>query len=220
MPPSTEWTCDRIILSRDARDFPPPASSSPRTRPCQRKTRPQMKRSLNPFGWRVFCLPLLLAGSGAEAARQGSLGAVSAGSMSISISVAPRTSIGGASDVRFSRLSNESGTPMGFCLSSTSPDRSYMVAALGSGEDGAFELSNGSDSIGYAVKWSSREEYLPTLRALSEARRDELGSAVTQLDCAASSGPNLMIMLEPARAQAVRSGTPYTGTLTVLVSPN
>ena len=172
------------------------------------------------IGWQALCLSFVFVVSNAEAARQGSPGATSTGSISISLSVSPRAEINGADDVRFGGLEDEYRAAQDVCLWSNSLARSYTIAASGSGHGGAFELFNGNDSIGYTVELSSREQSLPSDRDSNESTLAELSAAVRDADCALGSGSaNLVIALDPTHVQAARSGAPYTGTLTLLVSP-
>lgn len=173
------------------------------------------------MGWRALGLSFLFVASDADAARQGALSATSTGAVSITLSISPRAKIDGADDIHFGGLESKYRAAQNVCLSSNSLARSYTVAAVGSGHGGAFELVNGSDSIGYTVEWAPREQSLPSPGTLSESTRMELNAAVTAAECASGPGSaNLVVAIDPARVETVRSGAPYTGTLTLLVSPN
>lgn len=156
--------------------------------------------------WQLLCLGCLCAASGAEAARQGSLGATSAGSVGISVSIAPRATISGLHDIAFANADGRVSRQM--CLSSNSAAGAYTVAAIGGGVDGAFELANGERTLGYTVEWAARDEAASThLRAASEAGcTDGRGAA------------ELRIAMDPARLDEAAEA-PFTGALTLLVAP-
>src|SRR5687768_18460721 len=164
-------------------------------------------------GWQAIGLLSLLSASGAEAATQGSMGASSTGSISISVSLPVRASISGLSDVVFDgpRGSTSARASQDLCVWSNSSARSYTVVATGSGSAGAFELSNGVRTVGYTVEWSSRAAPGSGDRVSSDAAMANLAAVATEADCKAGGATgNLIVALDRAQLEAVEPGAPYT----------
>lgn len=162
-----------------------------------------------------LCLTVLVTASEAEAARQGSLGAVSSGSIGISVSVAPRAQILGPKDITFG------GTAGAFaqnvCLSSNSLARSFTVSAVGSGKAGAFELISGHQVIAYTVEWPRRNETTSQAELIRSASQRADSS---RSDCEhGQSVTALVVAIDPAHLSEVRTGAPFTGLLTLMVTP-
>ena len=151
----------------------------------------------------------LMAASQAQAARQGSLGAVSTGTIGITVSIAPRARISAPDDVVFDASGRTAGAlSQRLCLSSNSATGALAVSAIGSGEAGALELSNGEQTIGYTVSWLT-----------PGAAGANLNVAASRAECAGGRGAAaLVVALDPAHLEEAR-GRAYTGTLTLIVSP-
>ena len=95
----------------------------------------------------LACLALVPA-SAASAATQGSLGAASRGSLTITLTIRAPTRVSGVSDVS---LDGAVTAGRAVCLSGM--PHSYTVAASGTGPGGALTLSNGTASVPYRVEW-------------------------------------------------------------------
>lgn len=162
-----------------------------------------------------LCLTVLVAASEAEAARQGSLGPVSTGSIGISVSIAPRAQILGPKDIDFGGTA--SAFAQNVCLSSNSLARSFTVSAVGGGNAGAFELVSGHQVIAYTVEWATRNETTPSA-GLTRSTRPRADSSRT--DCEhGQSVAALVVAIDPAHLDEVRTGAPFTGLLTLIVAP-
>jgi hypothetical protein len=137
-----------------------------------------------------------MAASQAQAARQGSLGAVSTGTIGITVSIAPRARISAPDDIVFDASGRTAGAlSQRLCLSSNSAT-------------GALELSNGEHTIGYTVSWLT-----------PGAAGANLNVAASRAECAGGRGAAaLVVALDPAHLEEAR-GRAYTGTLTLIVSP-
>lgn len=168
--------------------------------------------------WRVLCLPLLIAASEAEAARQGSLGPTSAGTISISASIAPHARITAPEDIAFDGTGKAANRlAQNLCLTSNSLTRSFVVSAIGSGDAGALELFDGHQTVGYTVEWASREDAIP---GESGATKRELRAAASKTECDTGRGSTaLVVAVDPAHFDEVHTGAPFTGTLTLIVAP-
>jgi hypothetical protein len=80
------------------------------------------------------------------AATQGSLGATSTGTISISASVPARARLSGLVDVAFTNVdpSTAASSAQSVCAWSNTATRGYKITASGSGAANAFTLANGS----------------------------------------------------------------------------
>jgi len=90
----------------------------------------------------------LVAGP-AFAATQGSLGATSTGTVSITASVPNRARITGLTDVSFANQdpSTAASNAEDVCVWSNTATKAYTITATGSGSGSAFTLSNGSGTV-------------------------------------------------------------------------
>jgi hypothetical protein len=99
----------------------------------------------------------LVLGEPALAATQGTLGATSTGSITISASVPNRARITGLTDVSF--LAQDPNTTassaQNVCLWSNTATKGYTITASGSGTASAFTLANGALTVPYSVQWSA-----------------------------------------------------------------
>jgi hypothetical protein len=150
----------------------------------------------------------------AAASSQGSMGASSTGSVTITASVSARAQISGLGDMAFAGPG--AATPArahDLCVWSNALSQPYTLVATGSGPSGSFELSNGQASIGYTVEWSGEP-------SLGRSTTATLQAAASESECLAGRGSiGLVIALEPARLPSAGSPAPYTGVLRLTVSP-
>jgi hypothetical protein len=106
------------------------------------------------------------------------------------------------------------------CMSSNSLARSFRVAAIGSGPEGKLELSNGARTLAYNVRWSSPENPDPGPLPATDAPGGNIDASPSQLECRTGTGlARLTVALDDPRPRSVESDAPYTGTLTLLLSP-
>lgn len=162
-------------------------------------------------------------GSGALAATQGSLGATSTGTVGISASVPNRARITGLSDVAFTN--QDPGTAasdaQNVCVWSNTATRAYTVTATGSGTASAFTLTNGSNTVPYAVEWASSSGQTSGTALAAGTASASLTSTATHQTC--TSGPtssaSLVVGISTTDLGTMAAGSSYTGTLTLLVTP-
>jgi hypothetical protein len=159
----------------------------------------------------------------ANAATQGTLGATSTGSVSISVSVANRAQITGLTDVAFTNVdpATAASNSQSNCVWSNTATKGYSITATGSGTSGAFTLANGSLTVPYSVQWSaSSGQSSGTALAAGTALS---GLTTTAVNPTCSSSPNttssLIVTISAPNLQSMVSATSYTGTLTLLVTP-
>jgi hypothetical protein len=150
-------------------------------------------------------LAALLLTVPAGAATQGSLGAASRGSIMISVSLRAPARVAGLSDLVLDRAA----PAQEFCFGNAA--RGYTVIASGGGPDGILALSNGEERLAYRVEWLTRTGEGP-------AAAPSLAAPIDKADCAPGSG-RLSVALDPAAAERLRTGAPYTGALILTLVP-
>ena len=185
------------------------------------RTSTSKRRIASASVWLIAPVALLHSGQ-AQAARQGSLGSTSSGTISISVSVAAQARVSGARDMGFAEDHSE-GVQIrsrDICMSSSSLARSFRVAAIGSGPSGALELSNGPHTRPYSVRWSLPENPNPTSPPAADSPVANIDASPSQLECRSGTGlARLTVSLDDPRPRSVRTHAPYTGILTLLISP-
>lgn len=160
--------------------------------------------------------------SPALAATQGTLGATSTGSVSITASVPNRARISGLSDITFASQdpNTAASSAQNVCVWSNTATKGYTITASGSGTANAFTLANGSLTVPYSVQWAASTGQTTGTALTAATASAGLVSAATQQSC--SSGPlsaSLIVNIATTDLGAMQSQTNYTGTLTLLVTP-
>lgn len=165
----------------------------------------------------------VLAAGQASAATQGTLGATSTGSVTITASVPSRARITGLSDVNF--LNQDPGAAASdaqdVCVWSNTATRAYTITATGSGTANAFTLTNGSNTVPYSVEWASSTGQTSGTALATGTASASLTSTATHQTC--TSGPaasaSLVVGIGTTDLGTMDAGSNYTGTLTLLVTP-
>ena len=166
----------------------------------------------------LVCLP-----TATLASTQGTLGATSTGSVSITASVPNRTQITGLTDVAFTSVdpSTTQSMSQSNCVWSNTATKSYTIKATGSGTSGAFTLANGSLLVPYSVQWSGSSGQTSGTALTAATTSGVFTSTATTPTC--SSGPattsSLIVSIAASDLQSMVAATNYTGTLTLLVTP-
>lgn len=164
-----------------------------------------------------------LGSSPAMAASQGSLGATSTGSVAISASVPNRARITGLTDVAFTNQdpSTAATNAQNVCVWSNTATKEYTITATGSGASSAFTLSNGTTTVPYSVEWAASSGQTSGTALATGTASAALTSTATQQSCA--SGPaasaSLVVGITTTNLGTMSAGSSYTGTLTLLVTP-
>jgi hypothetical protein len=167
----------------------------------------------------------LVASTGAAAApTQGTLGANSTGSISISASVPGRVRISGLSDVVLAPLdlSVDATDSQNVCVWSNTVGRKYSIVAKGSGAGDAFELDDGSAKYPYTVSWNAAgPDQSSGVPMTAGTPLTSLSSSATSSDCAAgaSKTATLFVSVSSPTLQTMTADTDATGSLTLLVAP-
>lgn len=167
--------------------------------------------------WGLFFSPAVYA------ATQGSLGATSTGSVSISASVPARARLTGLTDVSFANQDPAvaASSPQNVCVWSNTATKAYTITATGSGAANAFTLANGALTTPYSVQWNSTSGQASGTALAAGTVSASLTSVASQQSC--TSGPtssaSLIVGIATTDLQTMQASTTYTGTLTLLITP-
>lgn len=168
-------------------------------------------------------LSLIASASPAAAATQGTLGATSTGSLTITVSVANRAQITGLTDVAFTNIdpSTAATTAQNNCVWSNTATKGYSITATGSGTSGAFTLANGALSVPYSVQWSASSGQSSGTALSAGTALAGLTSTAVNPTCSTSptTSSSLIVSIAAPNLQNMQSATSYTGSLTLLVTP-
>jgi hypothetical protein len=99
------------------------------------------------------------------------------------------------------------------CLLSNSATGVVRVSAIGSGDAGALELSDGRQSVAWTARGTPVQSGsgAPAVELRTAASRGEFGDG--------RGSAAFAVALDPEHLEQVRTGRPYTGILTLVVSP-
>ncbi|WP_445191564.1 hypothetical protein ACT009_13415 [Sphingomonas sp. Tas61C01] len=168
-------------------------------------------------------LSLIASGTPAAAATQGTLGATSTGSLTITVSVANRAQITGLTDVAFTNIdpSTAATAAQSNCVWSNTATKGYSITATGSGTSGAFTLANGALSVPYSVQWSASSGQSSGTALSAGSALAGLTSTAVNPTCSTSptTSSSLIVSIAAPNLQNMQSATSYTGSLTLLVTP-
>ena len=159
----------------------------------------------------------------ASAATQGTAGATSTGTVTITASVPNRARITGLSDVAFTNQDPSTAAldAQDVCVWSNTATKAYTITATGSGTGSAFTLAAGPATVPYAVEWAASTGQTSGTALSAGTASASLTSAATHQTC--TSGPSasasLIVRMAAADLSTMDAGSNYTGTLTLLVTP-
>lgn len=160
--------------------------------------------------------------STAIASSQGTAGSTSSGSVAISATVPGRVQISGLTDLAFGTVDPASPASKNedLCVWSNTSGRAYEVTATGSGASNAFTLTDGTNTLAYAVQWAGTSGKTSGSALTAGTALTGLTSAATDPTCSAGTpaSASLIVNMTSANLQAAVAST-YTGTLTLVVAP-
>lgn len=169
-------------------------------------------------------IALACAATSAHAATQGSLGATSTGTVTITATVPNRAQITGLSDISFTNAdpTTVASSAQNSCVWSNTATKGYSITASGSGTAGAFTLSSGAlTPVPYSVQWAASSGQTSGTALASGTALTGLTSTATRPTC--NSGPatssSLVVSIAASDLQEMVASASYTGTLTLLVTP-
>lgn len=161
--------------------------------------------------------------SPAFAASQGNLGATSTGTVTISASVPSRARITGLADVAFTNQdpATAASNAQNVCIWSNTATKGYTITATGSGAASAFTLTNGSGTVPYAVEWAATSGQTTGTALSTGTASASLTTAAINQTCSAAPATtaSLIVNISTANLGTMSAGTSYTGTLTLVVTP-
>lgn len=177
----------------------------------------------------VFIATLYITGPFAHAATQGSVGATSTGTISISITKSFQADITDLSDMTYGswNISNGAVTmTSNVCVYSSTGN--YTVTATGSGALSIFTLASGLNTVPYTVTWNSGGAgaigNTGTLLAPLIPSTTMNNASTSSSNCSGGGASNdtarvIVGISLLAMETAVSSSTAYTGTLTLVITP-
>lgn len=169
----------------------------------------------------VACCSMAIPGA-AVAANQGTLGSTSTGSVDISATVPGRVQISGLTDLAFGTVDPASPASKAedLCVWSNTSGKGYQVTATGSGASNAFTLSDGTNTLPYAVEWSGTAAAASGTAMTAGTALTGLTSTAVNPTCStgAAATASLIVKMTSASLQAAVAST-YNGTLTLVVAP-
>jgi hypothetical protein len=181
-------------------------------------------RRIAAFGSALGLIAAVLANGSAQAATQGSLAATSTGSVTITASVPNRAQITALSNVTFTSVdpASAASNAQNVCVWSNTATKGYSITATGSGTSGAFTLASGVLApVPYSVQWSQSSGQTSGTGLVTAVALPGMISAATTPTC--SSGPStsssLIVSIGATDLQSMVATTSYTGTLTLLITP-
>lgn len=156
-------------------------------------------------------------------ATQGSLGATSTGSITITASVPNRARITGLTDVTFANQdpTSAASSAQDVCVWSNTATKNYTITASGSGASNAFTLSNGSGTVPYSVEWAASSGQTSGTALTKGTASSTLTSGAVNQTCssAPTASATLLVKIGTTDLALMTAGSDYTGTLTLLVTP-
>lgn len=172
----------------------------------------------------AILLVAMSKGAPVLAATQGTAGSTSTGSVTITASVPNRTQITGLTDISFANAdpTTTATSTQNDCVWSNTATKGYSIKATGSGTAGAFTLASGAlTPVPYTVQWSQTSgQASGTSLTAGSALTGQVSTATTPT---CSSGPSstssLIVSIAASDLQNMVAATSYTGTLTLLVTP-
>ena len=172
---------------------------------------------------------LLASASIAHANTQGALGPTSTGTSNISVTKSVQAQISDISDMTLSNWSVGGGAvtlSSNVCVYSSTG--SYKITATGSGTAGGFTIASGSNTIPYSVTWNAGGAgalgNTGTVLSTNVQSVTQTNASISSATCGGGGAGNdtarvIVGITSTAMDAAVSSNTPYTGTLTMLVTP-
>ena len=177
----------------------------------------------------AFACNTVLAPAELLAATQGTLGATSTGSLTISVTKPARADITNLTDLTVASWVTGGGDQTltsDVCVYSTRPTGGYTIKAPGRGTSSAFTLANGANTLAYSVSWNSggvgaltNTGTALTTNVTSAALTKAATDSSTCTGTVPGATARLIVTILATNLDAIVDGT-YTGTLTLLVTPN
>ncbi len=165
-----------------------------------------------------------VTGSQALASTQGTLGATSTGTITITVSVPSRVQITALNDVTFANVDPTvtATNAQSNCVWSNTATKGYTITATGGGTGGAFTLRSGAlTPVTYSVQWNQSTGQASGTALTAGTASGTFNSTATTPTCATAptTSSSLIVSIPSAQLLTMASLTNYTDTLTLLVAP-
>lgn len=162
-----------------------------------------------------------LAGGTAQAATQGTLGATSTGSVTITVSVPNRARITNLSDITIANQDPNTAinSAQNVCVWSNTATKNYTVTATGSGVSSAFTLANSTLTVPYSVEWAGSTGQTSGTALTAGTASAAFTSGAANQACTTGNSASLVVNMSTGDLGSMQSQTNYTGTLTLVVTP-
>lgn len=158
------------------------------------------------------------------AATQGTLGATSTGTITITLTIPNRAQISNLTDVAFTNQDPAvaASNAQNICVYSNTATKGYTVTATGNGTANAFTLASGALAvIPYSVQFAGTSGQTSGTVLLTGVASTGFTSTAVSPTCASAplTTASLIIGITPANLQLAQAGASYSGILTLLVTP-
>ena len=164
---------------------------------------------------------LLTLTSAAFAASDGSLGSTSTGELDISITLPEVVRISDMDDLSFGtydRSGNETAND-NVCIYTNDAQADYRITLTGDGAGNAFTVTDGTNTVAYAVKWNDAQGTGGPSVSTGVALANQTNANTQDTGCNGGTNANIEVTFHESALLAAPSGN-YSGTLTVMVEPN
>jgi hypothetical protein len=177
----------------------------------------------------IAAMAAIVVAGEALAATQGTLNTTSTGSLNFSVSKPARANITNLTDLQVTGwVIGDGAVTMteDVCVYSTRPSGGYTVQATGSGTAGAFTLANGAKTIDYTVLWNaggvgSLSDSGTSLTAAMVSGPLTHAATDSSTCSGITPGPTARLVVGVTKAEMTgASAGSYTGTLTLMITPN
>jgi hypothetical protein len=155
---------------------------------------------------------------------QGLIGATSTGTVAISANALARAQITGLTDINFPSLdpatSTAASASQNDCVWSNTSNKNYTITATGSGTSGAFTLAASTKTVTYSVQWAASASASSGTPLANGVASGALVSTAALPACfGGSANSTLIVSIAQADVQTMTAATPYTGALTLVITP-
>jgi hypothetical protein len=137
---------------------------------------------------------------------------------------AQQVRITGLTDVGFGVITNFASdltVARNVCVFSSAAGRRYAITATGSGTGGAFTLAAGSARLAYEVQWAGSRNQTSGTSLTAGVLRGGFSANTSSQTCATNppATASLITILRNSAVSTASAGN-YSGTLTLIVTPN
>lgn len=175
----------------------------------------RMKFTLHRVAAAAAAVGFLLSSAPLQAATDGTLGATSTGSVTVSVAIPTRAKITGLTDLAIGTYAGPSKSASDtLCVYSNT--NGYSIKATSGNGTSSFLMKNGTDTVSYAVEWDDGSGLTALTHDTAKTGRATGGSDV---NCSGGDNATLKVTVSDSDIGAAIAAATYTDTLTLLVTP-